>query len=206
LNGDHHADLIYVGENVQGCMTSITVLLGTGSGGFQVNTPTCVWSSVQPDGAAVADFDGDGNLDVATWGANYLSDPGVSVAYGDGAGNFVALIANSLNNSLALDAFVAGDFNSDGKADLAGFLVDQANPNYQADVVVLLSKGRTFAAPQRLRTSPGAQFATSGLADQSNYKISNGDFNGDGVMDALVISPDLTGSWTIQALLMNVLE
>jgi hypothetical protein len=187
-------------------MASIVTLLGDGSGGFKAGTPTCAWPAASTNGAALEDFDGDGHLDVATWAGNWAPGVGITVAFGDGSGGFSAVSAVSLDLVVSEAAFVAGDFNSDGKADLAGFVADAAYPNELVDLIVLMSEGRTFGSPQRLRTSTMSQYATTGPQVQMNFGLASGDFNGDGIPDALVLSPDLSGTWTMQAVLMNVLQ
>src|SRR5205823_11340059 len=72
---------------------------------------------VSPKQVAIGDFDGDGNQDLAVASSN--SGDNVSILLGDGMGNFSAptrfgASANSEPMSVAV-----GDFNGDGKQDLA---------------------------------------------------------------------------------------
>jgi hypothetical protein len=80
LNGDGKPDLVVAA-------TPIGVMLGKGDGTFQnpVNSPGT--SSQLPSGAVVADFNGDGKMDVVT--ANYIGT-GVFVLLGDGTGKLSA--------------------------------------------------------------------------------------------------------------------
>jgi hypothetical protein len=96
------------------------VLLGNGDGTFQSAIPFQAggYSSL----VAVADFNGDGKLDLAQANrANTQSPPGstVSVLLGNGDGTF----QNAVNYALGTDVdplvLAVGDFNGDGKPDLA---------------------------------------------------------------------------------------
>jgi FG-GAP-like repeat/FG-GAP repeat len=112
FNGDHHPDLAVGVFNIFPD-NHIEVFLGDGNGNF---TPTSGIPAFNPQGIVAADFDGDGNLDLAT---TLYTVPGILVALGDGAGGFgppqhVTLPQHPLPFGLA-----SGDFNNDGKPDLA---------------------------------------------------------------------------------------
>src|SRR5207249_1194664 len=78
VNGDGHTDLV----------TSVSVLLGDGAGGF--GAPQNYAVGANPSSVAVADFNRDGKPDLVT--ANTGSSPGyagsVSVLLGNGDGTF----------------------------------------------------------------------------------------------------------------------
>ena len=109
LNGDGKLDLV-VTESYQG----ICVLLGNGDGTFN---STCS-GTTQVDGFSnLGDFNGDGKLDIAI-----LAAEGTGFSYqiqilpGNGDGTFGSpIVAGSNTNGT-----VVGDFNGDGKLDLAG--------------------------------------------------------------------------------------
>ena len=145
-------------------------------------------------GWALADFDGDGNLDVLTSAIGM----GVGVAFGDGAGNFPSVTTTGLSIS-NWGQVLAGDFNADGMTDLVTLNADAASYKL-ADVDVVLSQGRTFAAPQRLRSA--SIDVNSGVP----WGLATGDVNGDGVPDAVLVSGATGGQWTVQSFLMNVLQ
>lgn len=69
----------------------------------------------RPAALAVADFNGDGNLDIAV--ANTISNT-ISVLLGNGDGTFHPPVITQVNVTNTIGAMVVGDFNEDGKQDL----------------------------------------------------------------------------------------
>ena len=112
FNGDHNQDLAVGVFNVFPD-NHIAIFLGDGTGEFTATSSIPVYD---PQGIVSADFDGDGNLDLA---ATLYNAPGIVVSLGDGSGGFgppqqVRLPHHPLPFGLA-----TGDFNGDGKTDLA---------------------------------------------------------------------------------------
>lgn len=134
-----------------------------------------------PTGVVTADFNNDGQLDLVT--ANTET---VSFRPGDGSGGFGAAITsvaasaahNTQDRSLAV-----GDFNNDGKLDLA-MVNDYAltgygysGPDPSNGVSVMLGNGDgSFQQPLNVPTYPGDKAAS----------VAVGDFNADGTMDLAV--------------------
>jgi uncharacterized protein (DUF2141 family) len=120
VNHDGKPDLIEVdpgsGDPSSGMLM---VFLNSGDGTF--STPPTLFTSgcVNPFSVAIADFNGDGNLDVVIGDFNGGSGHQVAVLLGDGHGAFGAptLYINAADSG-ALDVSV-GDFNGDGKLDIA---------------------------------------------------------------------------------------
>ena len=115
LNGDGHQDLVFAMNG------SLGVSLGNGDGTF--GAMTVLPSGSFPGlylGLAVADFNGDGKLDIA---ATDFGSPfggfGTLVFYaGNGDGTFAAPTAVTLAISSFPGSLASGDFNADGKQDL----------------------------------------------------------------------------------------
>jgi len=130
LNGDGKPDVVVANWcasgsncslNVWGADGTVAVLLGNGDGTFQ---PAVAYASggASPDSVVVADVNGDGKPDiiVANWCAS-SSDCGsgsVGVLLGNGDGTFQAAATYNSGGVFARSV-VVGDFNGDGKPDLA---------------------------------------------------------------------------------------
>lgn len=164
FNGDGKLDLVVTG--VAGS-DRVSILLGNGNGTFQSAVPYVVGN--YPTSVAVADFNGDGKLDLAVAHGIYCCGPaadnGIAILLGNGDGTFQTAMQSDAGNYPV--AVAAGDFNGDGKPDLAiANQVDTAS--------ILLGKGDgTF---QVLYFDVGSQ--PSGLAVV--------DFNLDGRADIAV--------------------
>jgi hypothetical protein len=191
FNGDGFPDLATatVAHNGEAYTTTITVLLGNGSGGFTaaLGTPYTMGS----DGLflVAGDFNGDGIQDLAVVNAGPGSSPGaVTVLLGTGGGEFSPATGSPFSlgaGTIGPQSIVVGDFNADGIQDLA---IENYNTN---NVSVLLGNGSGGFAPAAM--SP---FAVGNHPES----VVVGDFNGDG-------NPDLAtanfGDNTVTVLLGN---
>lgn len=140
---------------------TVTILLGNGDGTFTAAASPVVGEG--PFGIAVADFNGDGNLDLAV--ANYTSGT-VTILLGKGDGTFTAT-ASSLTVGMQPEIPVAADFNGDGVPDLAVAFYGEAGG---LDVFIGNGDG-TFSTTGPI---PGVDGTTGVVV---------GDFNGDGIAD-----------------------
>ncbi len=128
------------------------------------NSPFAVGAT--PTTVTSADFDEDGNTDLAT--SNYASD-GVSVLLGDGDGDFEEVTGGPVSAGDAPTSVTSADFNGDANADLA---VSNESSN---DVSVLLGNGDgTFLGKPDL------------AAGNSPTSVVSADLNGDGDADLAV--------------------
>jgi hypothetical protein len=174
INHDGKLDLV-AGDYQQVAydLRGVSVLLGHGDGTLGPATLFAARNDYVSD-VPLADLDGDGNLDIiASSGAS--NPPVVSVLFGDGAGSFTPLdVPIATVSGLAPFASVTGDFNKDGKLDIA-----TANSSgVGIGTSVMLNRGmRTFAAPTTYDVTWGSE------------SIATGDFNNDGVLDLVRNDP-----------------
>jgi hypothetical protein len=166
FNGDGKVDLA-----VATSKGGVSVLLGNGDGTFQ----PAVNSSAPGSPFVVGDFDGDGKLDLATLYNNSLAGTGVAVLLGNGDGTFQAAVSYP-TGGVAAYSIAVGDFNGDGKPDLA--LANQGSRlgSYtDGGVSVLLGNGDGTFQPV-VNYDAGSRL----------YSVTVGDFNGDGKPDLAV--------------------
>lgn len=167
FNADGNLDLALINQiPVYG---SSLVALGYGKGAF--NSAGHLYVQGFPAGAAAGDFNQDGKLDVAVAGGGSTKYPnsGVAVSLGNGDGTFIEAAGSPIPLGQSLSAIVAGDFNGDGKLDLA--VTDAVGNN----IYVILGNGDgTFQTP--------ISFATGNAPNA----IVAGDFNNDGKLDLAV--------------------
>lgn len=95
--------------------STITVLLGNGSGSFSPASGSPFAVGAGPIGVVVGDFNNDGIPDLAT--ANYTAET-VTVLIGNGFGSFGATGGTPFALTSLPTAIAAGDFNGDSKQDL----------------------------------------------------------------------------------------
>jgi hypothetical protein len=171
FNGDGIPDL----ASVDNQSSTISVLLGNGDGTFQNALTTSLTANSRPTLAAVADFNGDGNLDLAVVSEGFtLNNVGfVGILLGNGDGTFQPSVNYDLGSS-SLETQPAGlavaDFDGNGTLDLA------VTDAFNSEVWILSGNGNgTF-------TSPGTAYATAGTP----ASVVTGDFNSDGSPDLAV--------------------
>ncbi|MGA9643472.1 MAG: FG-GAP-like repeat-containing protein [Terriglobales bacterium] len=117
FNGDGKLDIVVVyGFND----ARVAVLLGNGDGTFQEPFKSTV-AGFQGGSIAVGDFNGDGRLDVAVSDSE-LAASGVDIMLGNGDGTFQAPVTYATAEDPRM--VIVGDFNGDGKLDLATANVD----------------------------------------------------------------------------------
>lgn len=180
FNGDGYGDLAvvdYFNEHgyiepgidvlLGGAKNTLTKTSGAGLGFYAFSS----FTSVPP---AIGDFNGDGYLDIAfvttgsvMWNdSNQETQPYAQVYFGDGKGNFPRQgPALDLNSNF----YAAGDFNGDGKADLAS--IDGST------FEILLGNGDGTFAP-----------AVTYPVGTNPVFVLKRDLNGDGKIDVVVVN------------------
>src|SRR6266567_4526199 len=116
FNRDGKADVVALNSNTLNSNGVLSILLGTGNGGFAspktITTLSTVFQSSTPL-LFTADFNGDGNPDLLVF-----PSPGkvVEVFLGRGDGTFAAPVSIGVGFAFNL---AIGDFNGDGRPDIA---------------------------------------------------------------------------------------
>jgi hypothetical protein len=129
FNGDGVLDLAVVEYNGP-ADGRLGIFLGKGDGTFHKSAEYNL--GYEPSSAAVADFDGDGHLDVVVTNQGVKGNGSVMVFFGNGDGTFKP--PTTYNLGAYPDGVAAGDLNGDGRPDLAVAEGDEG-------VAVLLNKG-----------------------------------------------------------------
>ena len=167
FNNDGYLDIVAANDN----SGNVTVFKGTGTGTFGAGASYGVGDS--PQGIAVGDFRGIGVLDMAV--AAYDDELDILLGNGDGTfQTFNPIILGNLeeNNS----SIVIGDFNRDGRLDIAMFnsIFVEGSYGYDAVYVFLGNGDGTFQSPISTWAGEGPEFGAVA------------DFNGDGIPDLAV--------------------
>jgi hypothetical protein len=175
VNGDGHLDLVVADSLLKagGQTQTVSVLLGRGDGTFteaHQNYPTGTSGSMISNGVVFSgDFNGDGKPDLGgliTNASTYNVQAGIALSNGDGTFQAPKITNLGAYYTTGVTGPVLGDFNHDGKLDLA-VIVDAFSPQ----LLVMLGNGDgTFQTP----------IATT-LTAYGPFVI--GDFNGDGKLD-----------------------
>ena len=182
VNGDGIPDLIQT-DSSYGGQGAVIVSLGIGNGNY--GSPTVyLTGSASSNWVAAGDFNGDGKLDLAVAGNcsdSTCTQGGVAILLGNGDGTFQTPIVYGAGVPASLEV-VTGDFNSDGKLDVA--LMNQDQP---PSISVLLGNG-DGTLQQAVVTNISSDVS-------SNYSIAAGDFNGDGFTDLASLSESSSGDY-----------
>jgi hypothetical protein len=163
VNNDRLPDLVTLNPNNLSAIGPLSVFLNNGAGGFgaPINVAD---SNIGTTDAVIADFNRDGNPDLATSATGIAN--AVHIRLGNGTGNFPT--GTSIAAERGSPSIVTADFNGDGNLDLA-------TCNNINELRVLNGNGNgTFAA--------AAAFATANVCQD----LKTADFNVDGRPDLAV--------------------
>jgi hypothetical protein len=217
LNGDGHLDLAVVNSagshGPTPTLETVSVLLGTGSGGFGAPVPYSVGVNTYPDAVALGDFNGDRRLDLVV--TLFSNQAAVLLGRGDGsfdaattyvfAGSGVAsVLVGDVNGDRHLDLIAPDDGDNavsvllgSGNGDFAGSIVlptgtdpvsvalSDFNEDGHADLVVANSADNT--ASVLLGAGDGQFNSASAYAVRTKpASVAVGDFDGDAHVDVAV--------------------
>ncbi|MGO9541545.1 MAG: FG-GAP-like repeat-containing protein [Terriglobales bacterium] len=177
VSGDGKADVVANMTNSGGgCPNNeVAVLIGSGNGKFKKPVYYSTGVTVQSYAVTLADFNGDGKLDIVVSNA----DGSLSVLLNKGKGIYGAATVIPAASGSGAGNMVAGDFNKDGKMDIA---------IAGTEIYLLLGNGDgTFKAP------------ISTPSPINPVALTSGDFNKDGKLDLAVTSWNTGGALTIFA-------
>ncbi len=210
FNGDGKTDiaLFYNYTDNNNSHVAIFTLTATGGGGF--TAPTKVWDSTNfgpnTQFMSAGDFNGDGKADLALFynypDNNYQHDAIFTLtAHANGDGGFATPVGVWDNPSFGpnVKMMSAGDFNGDGKTDLALYY-NYTDNNNQHDAIFTLTAHANgdggFAAPASI-------WNDTSFGPNTKY-MTTGDFNGDGKTDiALFYNYTDNGGWDVAIFTMN---
>ena len=167
IDGDSKLDLVIANSGVaRQSPGGLSILLGNGDGTFQHAVSFAAGAG--PNSVTAGDFNGDGKLDLAVANSGQGGAGNVSVLLANGDGTFKPAV--NYTAGTAPWSILAGDWNGDGKPDLAvaNFL--------SGDIAVLPGKGDgTFGPAVRIA-----------IGDSPSY-LGSADLNQDGFPDLVAL-------------------
>jgi hypothetical protein len=166
FNGDGNVDIASTSFTSTG---GVSVLLGKGDGTSQTHVDSLTGS--RPTAIVAGDFNGDNRLDLVVGDAT-ITESLLSTLIGNGDGTFQNNISQAVPGIVR--SLAPGDFNGDGKRDIAAVL-DGINA-----VSIFIGHGDgSFALPVQAPTGPMS-------LSPPYHKVLAGDFNGDNKLDLAV--------------------
>jgi hypothetical protein len=200
FNADGNLDL----SIINGVGDQLPIQLGYGDGAFSIAGD--LDNPAFAAGVAVGDFNSDGKLDVVvanSYSSRY-STSGLAVLLGKGDGTFAQANGSPIVVGQSLSTVITGDFNGDGKLDLA------VTDSVGNAVIVLLGNGNgTFGASSTIPVGNNpdaivaADFNNDGKLDLAVANFADGSVtlllgNGDGTFTQASGSPYVVGKGPYQ--------
>jgi hypothetical protein len=179
FNGDGKIDLAVANDCSDPSCTQggVAILLGNGDGTFQ---PPVVYGSGAANSLTLTtgDFNGDGKLDVAVM--NQSASIGILLGNGDGTLK-PAVVTDTSTGVSSNFSLAAGDFNNDGKTDLALLsLSSDQSTGIMGIIRIFLSNG------DGTLTQAGSAYSSGGTATAgSGLSLAVADVNRDGKLDVV---------------------
>jgi Ca2+-binding RTX toxin-like protein len=186
FNGDNKRDIVGINRN------SISLTLGKGDGSFESQTTFAIEGLAKDaslESIAVGDFNSDGKPDLIvgtslitpkTDTTPAITTTGVSVLLNNGSGGFST--KTSFTTAEDLQSIAVGDFNGDGKADIA---TSEISPSSDAKLT------GTFI---RLNDGSGGFGSPMQVSSSWTRELSASDFNKDGKADLTGFFKDKVGT------------
>lgn len=168
VNGDGKLDIVVTGSK-DSKTSFVATMYGNGDGSFQAPIETDFSGVHFPSRPVMADFDRDGNLDLA-----YSTASGIQALLANGDGTF-RMGPTSPLSQIGLNVPTVGDFNGDGKLDLVVTFYDPFTTGLEFVGVMLGNGDGSFGA---LSSVPG-----TGTSFASGITAVVADFNNDGKLD-----------------------
>jgi len=206
FDGDGKTDLATISKNGGGGWADWIAIERSTGGGFA----SAAWLATTPahmrNGGAVADyvvvpgdFNGDGRTDLATvsrnGGGGWADWIAVELSTGAGFSSrtwAAATPAHMRNGGSHKDyVVIPGDFNGDGRTDLAT-VTKNGGGGWGDWIAVELSTGNGFVSQAWPASLPAHMRNGGALGD---YQITGGDVNGDGKTDLVTASRNAGGGW-----------
>ncbi|HLJ49942.1 MAG TPA: FG-GAP-like repeat-containing protein [Bryobacteraceae bacterium] len=198
LNGDGHNDVVAASTNIGSSGGNVEVAFGRGDGTLGAQASYTLGGSpggfgAAPGGIVVADFNGDGKPDVA---AGYTGTTGsIAVLLNRGTGALMPPVNYSLGG-LSASHMVTGDFNGDGKPDLAA-CGNVANASVFTAGAIGVLLGKSDGTFQNAVLTPVGSPAGMPLA------LAVGDVNKDGKLDLVATVQSSSFTYSAAVLLGN---
>jgi hypothetical protein len=184
FNGDGKLDIVSLYYDRASANRAKAILsLGNGSGGFSSQAPFALegfdnsFSTDSIESFSVGDFNGDGRQDLAVEIFSYtpststtprMKASGVSILLNNGSGGFTA--KTSFAAAEFIGSIAVGDFNGDGKTDIATSQVSRENMMLTGTFVYLNDGSGSFSNPTK-------------VSPVLTYNLAASDFNKDGKSD-----------------------
>jgi hypothetical protein len=175
INGDGHPDIVLVMVD-SSSVAHLQVMLGDGKGNFTAPAEIATGTSGPITNPVIADFNGDGHLDIA-FGVN-AGSPQIAIIFGDGHGAFTApRIIPAANDTTFADELLLLDANKDLKPDLVLNTARIVNGNLQESFLLVNDGAANF--------SVSALSSSASLTPAAGWVTAAADFDGDGFVDFL---------------------